>query len=256
MSVKHMRAVLDSGLPPSDTLVAVVLADYASPEDGDGIRPSVGTVVRRSRLSERAVRGALARLRRARILEQQGVHGIGRGASVPVYRLRVENLPPATAAPLPPARTAPPPPAADAGRPGAGDAPGAAVAADPLQHLQKPPAADAPNTSTEPNTEPKSKASPLFDEFWTVYPEKKGKGDARKAFARALHRATAEQIIAGAARYRDDPNREDSFTKWPQGWLNADRWEDGPLPPRGGGAPARESNADRIKRLRREDDER
>ena len=40
------------------------------------------------------------------------------------------------------------------------------------------------------------------------------------------------QILAGAIRYRDDPNRVDQFTKYAEGWLNADGWEDEPLPPR------------------------
>jgi hypothetical protein len=37
----------------------------------------------------------------------------------------------------------------------------------------------------------------------------------------------------GLKRYRDDPNREDAFTKNPSTWLNADAWENGPLPARG-----------------------
>ena len=41
------------------------------------------------------------------------------------------------------------------------------------------------------------------------------------------------QIIAGAIRYRDDPNRLPEFTKYAEGWLNGDGWEDEPLPVRG-----------------------
>jgi hypothetical protein len=69
-----------------------------------------------------------------------------------------------------------------------------------------------------------------FDEFWFVYPKKDDKGLARRSFEKALTRATLEEIVAGAERYRDDPNREEAFTKNPSTWLNADAWENGPLP--------------------------
>jgi hypothetical protein len=71
-----------------------------------------------------------------------------------------------------------------------------------------------------------------FDEFWKIYPKKDDKRPARKAFDKALTRATFEAIVEGATRYRDDPNREDRFTKNPATWLNADAWENGPLPSR------------------------
>ena len=50
---------------------------------------------------------------------------------------------------------------------------------------------------------------------------------------KALKRETLEPILDGAKRYRDDPNRDDSFTKNPSTWLNADAWENGPEPVRG-----------------------
>jgi hypothetical protein len=88
-------------------------------------------------------------------------------------------------------------------------------------------------TVKEPSEEPSTRArEELFDEFWSVYPVKMGKPKAREAFVRALRRGTFEEILAGAQRYRDDPNRDDRYTKWPQGWLNDDRWEDGALPAR------------------------
>lgn len=80
-----------------------------------------------------------------------------------------------------------------------------------------------------------------FAEFWSTYPRKEAKRPARTAYDRALKRATAERILAGATRYRDDPNREAAFTALPASWLNADRWDDEPLPPRNGrsaGEPA------------------
>jgi hypothetical protein len=72
-----------------------------------------------------------------------------------------------------------------------------------------------------------------FDSFWSVYPKKDDKPLAKRSFEKALGRASLEVIIAGAERYRDDPNREEAFTKNPSTWLNADAWENGPLPARG-----------------------
>lgn len=73
-------------------------------------------------------------------------------------------------------------------------------------------------------------AQKLFDEFWKEYPRKIDKGKAVKAFKSALTRAAFEEVLAGAIRYKTDPNRLDEFTKYPASWLNADAWENGPLP--------------------------
>jgi hypothetical protein len=43
--------------------------------------------------------------------------------------------------------------------------------------------------------------------------------------------------MAGAERYRDDPNRTDEFTAHPTTWLNRDGWNDAPLPSRIGSKP-------------------
>lgn len=112
----------------------------------------------------------------------------------------------------------------------------------------KPPAADADGQSEPPDDAalippepPAPTVTELFTQFWDAYPRKDDKGKALEKFKAALNRAPAEHIIAGAARYRDDPNREAAYTKLPTTWLNADAWDNGPLPPRQG---ARQSSAD------------
>ena len=72
--------------------------------------------------------------------------------------------------------------------------------------------------------------SPEFEAFWAAYPRKEAKRQAWKAWGKAIERATPEQITAGARRYADDPNRSDQFTKHGSTWLNADGWDDEPLP--------------------------
>jgi hypothetical protein len=71
-----------------------------------------------------------------------------------------------------------------------------------------------------------------FDRFWDAYPRKASKGAARTAWTKAISKADASVIIAAAAAYRDDPNREDGFTAHAATWLNQERWDDEPLPSR------------------------
>jgi hypothetical protein len=72
-----------------------------------------------------------------------------------------------------------------------------------------------------------------FVEFWSCYPRRSGKGHARTAWVKAITKDTPGDIIAGAVRYRDDPNREKEFTAMPATWLNGERWADEPLPVKG-----------------------
>ncbi|MFC9768983.1 hypothetical protein [Rhodococcus jostii] len=75
-----------------------------------------------------------------------------------------------------------------------------------------------------------------FEEFWAQYPRKAGKRKALTAWLRARKRAPESAILDGAIRYAQDVNREEQFTKYPEGWLNADMWLDDPLPARTGPA--------------------
>ena len=76
-----------------------------------------------------------------------------------------------------------------------------------------------------------SQEKDLFSEFWKDYPKKVDKGAALRAFRSALNRASFEDILAGVVRYANDPNLPDAkYVKNPATWLNADAWENGPLP--------------------------
>jgi hypothetical protein len=72
-------------------------------------------------------------------------------------------------------------------------------------------------------------ADPDFTRFWQEYPKKAGKPEAFAAWLAALGRgADPEVIIKAAGRYAADPMRSASHTKNPQGWLNGERYADGP----------------------------
>lgn len=73
---------------------------------------------------------------------------------------------------------------------------------------------------------------PTFDDFYRAFPLHTGVGAARRAWAKAAAKADPATIVAGAERYRDDPNRMAEYTAHPATWLNAERWADDPLPPR------------------------
>lgn len=73
---------------------------------------------------------------------------------------------------------------------------------------------------------------PEFEEFYRVYPRRVAKRAAASAWKKAVRRASVAEIMAGAERFRDDPNREQEFTPHPATWLNQDRWGDDPLPER------------------------
>ena len=70
-------------------------------------------------------------------------------------------------------------------------------------------------------------SDPLFDEFWATYPRKTDKGNARKAWDKALKKASARTVILAAAAYAAT-NPDPKYTAHPTTWLNGERWDDQP----------------------------
>jgi len=95
---------------------------------------------------------------------------------------------------------------------------------------------DLTQTADKPIIKPiiKPYISSEFENFWNTYPRKVGKQAAIKAFAKAITIASVDEILAGAIRYGNDRNLpfDENFIPHPATWLNAGRWEDGPLPER------------------------
>jgi len=108
------------------------------------------------------------------------------------------------------------------------------------ESVASPPETLAPGTGEQGNRgtgeQGKEKTCPAtqdeFIDWYLIYPRKEGKGLAEKAYMKARKKTTAETLTAGAQRYADDPNREKQFTKLPASWLNAESWDDEPLPDR------------------------
>ncbi len=67
----------------------------------------------------------------------------------------------------------------------------------------------------------------IFDEWYSLYPLHKARLRAEKAFLAALARASPAELLAGAARYRDEcAGKEPRYIAHPASWLNDGRWKD------------------------------
>lgn len=66
-----------------------------------------------------------------------------------------------------------------------------------------------------------------FDEFWTIYPRKEGKGAARKAWAKALKSKPAAELLPIVRSFSVRVHgTEQRFIPFPATWLNQERWAD------------------------------
>ncbi len=107
-----------------------------------------------------------------------------------------------------------------------------------------------------PPSPPKGGSSPTtFDRFWSEYPQKVGKREAEKAFAKARKRASFDAIMGGLARYV--AKTDDRPWCNPSTWLNQARWTDQPaiLPHRTADPPRygqRQTPAERKSKVQRQ----
>lgn len=79
--------------------------------------------------------------------------------------------------------------------------------------------------------EPQSKEPDRFDEFWKAFPKKAGKPAALKAWQKAVRKTDPGKIIAAARVYAGTEAVLKGFIKFPQGWLNEERFNDPDLQP-------------------------
>lgn len=232
-----MSAVLRLGpeVSGSERMVLFVLAEAAN-TDTDECWPSTATIARRAGLrQDRYVVKAVASLAERGLVEVDP-------NGCPDQRIRADRRPNLY-------RMLGPMAVAHGGarRAGSSDDTGGRDAHDGGARRAATGGRDAlPDPHVEPEQEPEGQPTRVegalaagFDAFWTVYPRKTAKGTARTVWPRAVKTAGGmEAIIAGARRYADDPNRDPAYTAHASTWLNGERWNDEPLPPRRPGRPA------------------
>ncbi|MGR9130793.1 hypothetical protein [Rhizobium leguminosarum] len=64
-----------------------------------------------------------------------------------------------------------------------------------------------------------------FENFWKCYPRRVAKGAARKAFEKAIKKATLEDMIKAISEYVAKKPEKIDF-KHPATWLNGECWDD------------------------------
>lgn len=188
----------------------LAIADVVNDLHGNEMWMSVPKLAGKARMSERHARRGMAQLVRDGYLEpvSEQPGGVSR------YRFLMPNpgrhVTPDVVSPL----------TNEAPDPGHGVTPPLTNGATPTSSLTK----ENSSSSTQ-------RGSASFDEFWSVYPAKKAKGTARKAWAKAVKGTDPDLIVAGAVRYRSDERVLKGYVQNPATWLNGEGWDDEPSPP-------------------------
>jgi hypothetical protein len=89
-----------------------------------------------------------------------------------------------------------------------------------------------------------------FDELWTAYPVKEGKGAALKAFQRlAPSNGTVNAIMAGLERWKASDRWARGYVVHLANWLHQRRWEDEPAPAQPMLTPKTQGNVEALRRF-------
>lgn len=252
-----------SGKPSSAcAFVLIALATHAG-SDGTNSFPSVSTLMRYTRLSERTIRTCLDRLHEFGVIRPSDPTIVAayirradrrpQGWDLGLARIRTDFTDDELAAlerTIPGIRTrvALERGAAVAPRDTERGATDARTAPNGVQLTQPRGATVAPEPYIEPSLKeqpknlspsgdgvlfgepaPAVKPDPLagFDEFWRVYPKHVGKGDARKAWPKAVSKVGVAVLVRRAQAYAGFMEDEDqTFVPYPATWLNGERWCD------------------------------
>jgi hypothetical protein len=100
------------------------------------------------------------------------------------------------------------------------------------------PSAAKPKKPTAPKADHHLEA---FGAFWLVYPKKRAREEAKKAWCQAIERgADPQRIVDAATSYaRERASEDPKYTKYPATWLNKGCYDDEPDVPSGQRPPLR-----------------
>jgi hypothetical protein len=101
-------------------------------------------------------------------------------------------------------------------------------------HLVSAPNGNGEDAKPIPDSKPVEKPDAEFEAFWSIAPRKVGKGQARRAYQAALKKTDAATIMRGFREYAQQcRGKDEKYIAHPATWLNAERWEDEHVAPRG-----------------------
>lgn len=192
------------------TLILVALAENAS-DNGTAAWPSISTIARKARCSERTVHRKLRELEELRLIrrgdQRHVAHLDGRYRPV-VYDLALHRSRGDRLSPL------------------------GGFRGDTAGHPGVTPLADEPSLEPKPpirSPQPAAAvddADPHWQRFWSLYPKKIGKGAARRSWARALRKVDDPEVLIAAARRFAGHADDLRYVPYPSTWLNQERWLD------------------------------
>jgi hypothetical protein len=115
----------------------------------------------------------------------------------------------------------------------------------------------APKRASKKNLKTSAAAiEAAFGVAWPLYPKRRGRGHASKAFAAAIKKgADAEQIIEGVRRFARDPGPWKYIPHFAK-WLSGECWLDEPAPNGGGGTLTIDQDGNPIETAPHADDPR
>jgi len=225
---------------PSRKAVLMNLADRAGYEWE--CWPSQATIARDTELSVRQVRRALTDLEAAGFITRGHRYGQGGGRTSDMITLTghgvrnaAEGLPDMVSGGY---RTS---------RPGGADM----VSAKPSENHHSEPSLTLIPFGGVTEAASTSAMDDAFELFWVTYHRTGPKKVAHACWQSAVKKDSPDAIQAGLERwiaYWDSPDA--TKIKWPQGWLNEERWRDDPPVIRAGTRTAKERSWDSIQRLR------
>ena len=231
MSLKALTWVMEQAPvdDPTSLLVLYALADRAH-DDGTAAWPSQDWIAERARCSDRTVRRVLGKL------EDQGI--IKKGDPRHVAHIREDRRPTVwnlcmhlsradthVRADKMTGRT----PRVE--RPDTGDQTTGHPGSNDRTQL-------CPTNRPEPslNRPEPSVQNDRFDDFWTTYPKKVGKGQARKAYTTALKKVDAGTLMEKLelfTSHHEQAGTDKKFIPNASTWLNGERWDDELIPVNG-----------------------
>jgi len=193
-------AMKQKGLKPAAKIVLYWLADHHNGETGDCF-PSHKRLAEVCEMTDRSIRTHLEALKQAGLIEIVDRKRPNGSQTSNAYKLLLTDH--------------------DTGK----------NIPSPTENISDPPVLNFPTHNLGNNNlgnEP-SKINDHFEDFWAAYPRKVAKGNARKAFAAAMKKATIEEISAGLNKQLAAlSKKERQYIPHASTWLNGERWNDEP----------------------------